>query len=411
MFEYWPEGARIPVKIWLDREEYFADPELVRQTENLAKLPFAYKHIVICPDAHPGFGMPIGGVLAAEGQIVPNAVGVDIGCGMGFVHTNIPARLLTEVTTPTGTLAQAIVGQIMRAIPVGFDHHRQKQPSRCLDELAAAEWLSRSPGTLLAEIERAYYQIGTLGGGNHFIELQEDEAGKLAIMVHSGSRNFGYKICNYYNNLAKKLNEKWRSPVPKEWQLAHLPVDSEEGQTYINWMTTALNFARENRQQMMAKVKEIVFEMVAKHFAEAITVDLEVNAHHNYAALEEHFGKKLWIHRKGAIRARRGEYGIIPGAMGSHSYIVEGLGNPDSFSTCSHGAGRKMGRQEAKRVYRMEEVLKDLKSRGVVLGKNQKSDVAEECVWAYKDIDTVINNELDLIKPIMKLKTIAVVKG
>src|SRR5690606_9277830 len=127
---------------------------------------------------------------AAEGQIVPNAVGVDIGCGMGFVHTNIPARLLTEVTTPTGALAQAIVGQIMRAIPVGFDHHRQKQPSRCLDELAAAEWLSRSPGTLLAEIERAYYQIGTLGGGNHFIELQEDEAGKLAIMVHSGSRNF-----------------------------------------------------------------------------------------------------------------------------------------------------------------------------------------------------------------------------
>lgn len=391
------------------------EPECQRQALNLANLPFSFKHIALMPDTHAGYGMPIGGVLATEDVIIPNAVGVDIGCGMGFVHTNIPVSLLRNVNTPNGKLVQQIIGTIMREVPIGFAHHKQPQDCAALDHFEPDFFGIQFPQELLREIDEGYYQAGTLGGGNHFIELQEDDEGYLGIMIHSGSRNFGYKICNYYNQLAKSLNRDWRSEemdVLPEWDLAYLPLDSEAGQAYNVWMNLAMDFAKENRQLMMERIKNTVFNCVKKYAGfNGIEIDMEVNAHHNYAALEEHFDKQVWVHRKGAIRAGTGELGIIPGAMGSFSYIVEGLGNPESYCSSSHGAGRKMGRKEAERKFRYQDVLKDLEKMNITLGTPRKNNISDECRWAYKDIERVIEDERDLVRPIMRLKTVAVVKG
>jgi tRNA-splicing ligase RtcB len=408
---YQQENQRIPVKVWL-KEQRDLEPECQGQAMNLANLPFAFRHVALMPDTHTGYGMPIGGVLATQGVIIPNAVGVDIGCGMGFIHTNIPAGILKTVDTPSGKLAQQITVAIMREVPVGFAHHKEAQACAALDLFQPEHLDDQIVAELLEEIDAGYYQVGTLGGGNHFIELQEDEAGHLSIMLHSGSRNFGYKICKYFNQRAKELNREWFSSVLPEWDLAFLPVDSSAGQAYIEWMNLALDFAQENRQLMMERVKSVVFNCVKKYAGfTGIEVDLEVNAHHNYAAIENHFGKNVWVHRKGAIRAREDEWGIIPGAMGSYSFIVKGLGNPESFQSCSHGAGRKMGRKEAERQFRYKDVLKDLEEMEITLGTPDRSKITDECRWAYKEIDQVIANESDLVKPVMKVKTVAVIKA
>jgi tRNA-splicing ligase RtcB len=408
---YDKEQQRLPIKVWLEGRECL-EPECLRQASNLSNLPFAFRHVSLMPDTHTGYGMPIGGVLATEGVIIPNAVGVDIGCGMGFVHTNIPVNIIKKTGTPSGKLVQQIIGAIMREIPVGFSHHKQAQECATLAQFNPKSYDHESPKELLAEIESGYYQVGTLGGGNHFIELQEDENGHLGIMLHSGSRNFGYKICRYFNQTAKELNKEWHTSVLPAWDLAFLPTDTEQGRAYLTWMNLALDFAGENRQLMLERVKSIVFNSLKKYAKfSGIEIDMEVNAHHNYAAIEHHFGKNVWIHRKGAIRAREGEFGIIPGAMGSYSYIVEGLGNPESFDSCSHGAGRKMGRKEAERQFKYQDVLSDLKKMDVLLGTPNKSKITDECRWAYKNIEQVIENEIDLAKPIMKLKTVAVIKA
>ncbi len=387
-----------PVKIWLDNVEQL-DRDCLQQALNLSNLPFIHKWVALMPDTHSGFGMPIGGVIACEGIVIPNAVGVDIGCGMGFVNTNIHKSELNEKEYKN------LVGQIMRDIPTGFNHHKDKQTSRVLAQ-SEKDNSYKNNKDLYDEIDRGYYQIGTLGGGNHFIELQEDDKGFISIMVHSGSRNFGYKIAKYYNILAKELNEKWNTKVPAEYDLAFLPIDTPEGMEYIKWMNLALDFAWESRGKMMDVVKDKLSMQLPN-----IEFSNEVNAHHNYASLETHYGKKVWVHRKGAISAERGKLGIIPGAMGSYSYIVEGLGNPESFNSCSHGAGRKMSREQAKKEFSVEETILDLKEQGIILGKSKKSDVNDEVRWAYKDIDFVIEQELDLIKPIKKLKTLCVIKG
>ncbi|HEX3047878.1 MAG TPA: RtcB family protein [Bacillota bacterium] len=408
---YQQENQRVPVKVWL-KEQSELEPECQGQAMHLANLPFAFKHVALMPDTHTGYGMPIGGVLATDGVIIPNAVGVDIGCGMGFVHTNIPASILKTVDTSSGKLARQITGAIMREVPVGFAHHKEAQACAALDLFQPEHLDDQITAELLEEIEAGYYQVGTLGGGNHFIELQEDEAGHLSIMLHSGSRNFGYKICRYFNQRAKELNRDWFASVLPQWDLAFLPVDSPAGQAYIEWMNLALDFAKENRQLMMERVKNLVFNCVKKYAGiTGIEVDLEVNAHHNYAAIENHFGRNVWVHRKGAIRAREEEWGIIPGAMGSYSYIVKGLGNPESFQSCSHGAGRKMGRKEAERQFRYEDVLEDLQRQEITLGTPNRSKITDECRWAYKEIDQVIANESDLVEPVMKVKTVAVIKA
>lgn len=401
---------KYPIKVWLRKPEQ-VDAGCMEQTLHLANLPFLHQWVALMPDTHQGIGMPIGGVIATKDVIIPNAVGVDIGCGMGYSQTDLPAEVLQKKDKANGRLIEAVIGDILRNIPVGFAHHRQKQPCRALDQ--AEEQLSKYEFAkeLLLELREGYFQVGTLGGGNHFIELQEDENGLVGIMLHSGSRNFGLKICQYFNEAAKELDKQKNIALPKEYNLAFLPVDTDEGKSYIEWMNLALEFARENRERMLDRVMEILSKWVEKYTKGSVSFSERINCHHNYTAFEEHYEEKVWVHRKGAIRAGANEFGIIPGAMGSFSYLVKGLGNQESFQSCSHGAGRKYSRIGAKERYSVEEVMQDLKECRVVLGKHKKSDVAEESRFAYKDIDFVIGNELDLVKPVKKLKTVGVVKG
>lgn len=400
---------KFPIKIWAERDTI--EESCMEQAEHIAQLPFTYKWAALMPDTHTGKGMPIGGVIACDGAVIPNAVGVDIGCGMAFVQTDIPVSLLRETVTGSGTLLQAMVGDILRNIPTGFAHHKMPQPSSVLDR--AKEELSRyeNDPELVSNIHDGYFQIGTLGGGNHFIELQEDENGLCTIMLHSGSRNFGYRVCSHFNNIARELNEKWHSCVPEEWRLPFLPADSTEGKRYLDWMQLSMDFAYENRAAMLQRVKEIFGKYVLKFTGTEAHFSGEINCHHNYAALENHFGKDVFVHRKGAISARNGEMGIIPGSMGSYSYIVRGKGNADSFMSSSHGAGRLYSRTAAMQKFAVDTVINDLKANNVVLGKNKKSDVAEESRFAYKDIDAVMANQQELTEAVKKLFTVGVVKG
>jgi len=410
MFVISNENTKIPIKIWLPKDSAPED-SCMEQAIHLANLPFLHKWVALMPDTHTGMGMPIGGVIAAEQVVIPNAVGVDIGCGMGFVGTNIRAEDVKNIATPNGSLIQDIVGDILRNVPVGFNHHKKKQASQCLDKAMQSLSLYEGNPELQHEIEDGYYQIGTLGGGNHFIEIQEDDDGFIGFMLHSGSRHFGSEICNLFNRKAKELNEKWYSGVPESYRLAFLPLDTAEGQQYCNWMNLALDFAYENRSLMLTAVKNIFEKWLAKYTNLSVTYSEEINCHHNYAAQENHYGKNVIVHRKGATRARESELALIPGAMGSYSYVVRGKGNPESFCSSSHGAGRRYSRTGAMNAFTCEEVMADLNMQGVVLGKHNKKDVAEESRFAYKDIDEVMANQADLVEPVKRLKTLGVVKG
>jgi tRNA-splicing ligase RtcB (3'-phosphate/5'-hydroxy nucleic acid ligase) len=408
-----PSEQKVPIKIWLENTGQL-DRICLEQAMNLANLPFAYQRIALMPDAHAGYGMPIGGILAAEGMIVPNAVGADIGCGMTFVQTNIPVEILITEETPDGKLAQIIVSNILRSIPNGYEKHKRKQASEAVRKFSwyVEEQEKAGPAQdLVYVLDEAYFQIGTLGGGNHFIELQTDEQGFLGVMVHTGSRNVGKAVCDYFDDKAKQLNMQ-HSPVPPEWNLAYLATDSDIGKEYIRWMEFAMAFAKENRAKIIGIVIEIIRHLVAEYAAfTEVELSEPIDCHHNYAAYEEHAGKMVWVHRKGAIRAGEGEWGIIPGAMGASSYLVKGKGNPESFHSCSHGAGRQISRKEAMETFSAEETILDLEAKGIFLGKTRKRDIGEEARFAYKNIDFVIANELDLIEPIRKLETLGVVKG
>lgn len=403
-------NTRFPVKIWLEHIEDMED-SCLEQAYHLSNLPFLHKWACLMPDTHTGMGMPIGGVIAAKGVIIPNAVGVDIGCGMAFAQTNIPYAAVKDVVTGNGGLIQAIIGDIMRNIPVGYLHRKEKMPSVVLDNAFAHMEKYESEAELAEPLADGYYQLGTLGGGNHFIELQVDDEGFIAIMLHSGSRNVGKRVCDHFHKIAREHNARWYSQVPDEYRLAFLPVDTEDGKHYLDWMNLCMDFAEENRQTMLKETEAIFSRLVEKHTGLTPEFSMEINCHHNYAALEHHYGEDVWVHRKGATRARNGELAVIPGAMGSYSYVVKGLGCEDSFCTSSHGAGRKYSRKGAMEAFSTEEVMVDLKNQGVVLGKKNKSDVAEESRFAYKDIDAVMANQKDLVEPVKRLKTVGVVKG
>ena len=404
------ETMKIPVKVWLETEKEL-EASCREQALHLANLPFLAGPVCLMPDTHAGMGMPIGGVIASEDVIIPNAVGVDIGCGMAYTETGIRADDLRQIMTGSGNLVQAIIGDIMRNVPVGFAHHKQPMPSyvldRALDEMDKYE----KDGELLGQLDAGYFQIGTLGGGNHFIELQEDDEGFLSVMIHSGSRHFGKSVCDYFHQKARALNQRWYSQVPDSYRLAFLPVDSPEGQQYLNWMQLSMDFAAENREKMMLAVKAILEKWIGKYTEFSLNFSNDINCHHNYAALENHKGKNLWVHRKGAVEAQNGQLAVIPGAMGSYSYVVMGLGNEESFCSSSHGAGRRYSRKGAMEAFTCEEVILDLERQGVVLGKKGKADVAEESRFAYKDIEIVMDNQKDLVIPVKRLKTIGVVKG
>ncbi len=410
MFVIYNENTRYPIKVWL-QDESKLEASCLEQAYHLSNLPFIHKWVSLMPDTHAGKGMPIGGVIATKDVIIPNAVGVDIGCGMVFTATNIKVADIKDVMTGNGSLIQAMIGNLMRTIPLGTERYGKPQLSQVLDVAKEELYKYEANSELLPLIDDGYYQVGTLGGGNHFIELQEDMDGYLCIMIHSGSRHLGKMICDHFHNMARELNVRWHSAVPENYRLAFLPVDTEEGKQYINWMNLALDYAFENRARMMEKTCHVVKELIEKYTDMQVVFSDEINCHHNYAALEHHYDANVWVHRKGATRVREGELAVIPGAMGSYSYVVEGKGNPESFCTSSHGAGRSYSRSGAMAAFSTEEVINDLKEQGVILGKRKKNDVAEECRFAYKDIDEVMAQQTDMVNIVRKLKTVGVVKG
>lgn len=378
---------KIPIKLWLEDIEEGA----MSQLRNLANFPFAFHHIAVMPDSHQGYGMPIGGVLATKGVIIPNAVGVDIGCGMCAMRTSLES--LDRETL------KKIRGQIKAAVPVGFEHHKDRQDD------ARMPGRQFKKGTVCErEYRRALSQIGTLGGGNHFIEIQKGSDGFIWVMVHSGSRNLGKQVADHYNRLAVRLNEKWRSPVPPEHQLAYLQEESEEGQAYIQEMNYCVEFAFRNRQLMMERISECFLRNIACSFEPLI------NIAHNYARKEPHFGEEVWVHRKGATSAKEGEMGIIPGSQGARSFLVKGKGNPESFESCSHGAGRKMGRKQAERTLDLQEEIRKMDAQGILHGIRGVHEL-DEAPGAYKDIEEVMKHQWDLVEVVVELSPLGVVKG
>jgi tRNA-splicing ligase RtcB len=389
--KYFNEENSLVIKSWCNKPEEGA----MQQARNLAKLSFAYKQICLMPDTHQGYGMPIGGVMATIGAVVPNAVGVDIGCGMCAVETSVIEIEIDKL--------KKILDEIRKQIPVGFSHQACAQSEDLMPMRLA------TIGTGLKIIDEEYLsarkQLGTLGGGNHFIEIQKGNDNHIWIMIHSGSRNLGKKVADYYNKVAIELNEKYHSKVPKEWQLAFLPLDSNEARNYLAEMQYCVDFALANRKLMMDRICNIFIDILKPNYIEVM-----INIAHNYAGIENHFGKNVLVHRKGATSAKEGEIGIIPGSQGTASYIVKGLGNPESFMSCSHGAGRKMGRKEAQRSLILEDEQKRLDDLGILHSINKKEDL-DEASGAYKDIDIVMKEQEDLVKPIVELQPLAVIKG
>lgn len=381
----------VPVKMWLDEVEESA----CRQVKNLANLPFVFKHVCLMPDAHAGYGMPIGGVLATQGVIIPNAVGVDIGCGMCAVKTNVRADAV-----PKEQLKQIMKG-IRELVPLGFDHHREGQDENLMPQNFNLDELQ----VIKTQYKKALKQLGTLGGGNHFIELQRCGEGYLWIMIHSGSRNLGKQVADYYNRLAIELNKLWFSSVDPKAYLAFLPFKTDEAAKYYREMSYCVEFAFANRRLMMERVQQAVSAVV-----QSVEYAPVINIAHNYAAFEEHFGENLIIHRKGATSAKAGETGVIPGSQGTKSYIVEGLGNPESFMSCSHGAGRLMSRTAAIRDLNLAEEKRKLDEQGIIHSIRGKSDL-EEAASAYKDISQVMEFQSDLVKITVELSPLAVIKG
>ncbi len=381
---------QLPIKMWLSDAEEGA----MEQARNLANFPFAFKHIALMPDCHQGFGMPIGGVMATKEVIVPNAVGVDIGCGMCAVQTS-----LKEI--PRNDLQRMLSG-IRSRVPLGFKHHKRPQNASLMPRIDDG---GPSP-VVEREFDSATRQIGTLGGGNHFIEIQKGSDDLIWVMVHSGSRNIGKQVADYYNRLAIRLNEKWKSPVPRSHQLAYLLLDSKEGQQYIREMEYCIAFALASRKLMMETALQVIKSIAGEDFKTAPMINIA----HNYAAFENHFGQDVVVHRKGATKASIDTVGIIPGSQGANSYIVKGKGKKDSFESCSHGAGRTMGRKEAIRSLDLAAEIKKLNDKGIIHAIRGKGDL-EEATSAYKDISKVMKDQEDLVDILCELSPLAVIKG
>jgi tRNA-splicing ligase RtcB len=382
---------RLPIKSWVtDLEDKALDQAL-----DLADLPFTESHIALMPDAHMGYGMPIGGVLATRGVVVPNAVGVDIGCGMAYAE--MPTIFLDKDQE-----IDDIIALIRRKIPVGQNSRSKPMTG------ATVPWGDMMHLPVVREhFDHSKLQLGTLGGGNHFIEIQRNSETELgaSIMIHSGSRNLGKQVADHYHRAAKGLNEEFYSPVPRD--LAFLPMGHHLGNAYMNEMNYCIDYAKKNRELMMGIVYDVFHEVLGF----CPTIGMNLDCCHNFARLENHFGKNLLVHRKGATSAQMGEFAVIPGSQGAHSYVVEGLGNPDSFKSCSHGAGRRMSRKAAKLVLDLDTERMKAKNAGSRVTTLTTEAQLDEAPGAYKDIDEVMANQLDLVKVIRQLSPLATVKG
>jgi tRNA-splicing ligase RtcB len=379
-----------PIKLWLnDCEESALD-----QARNIANLPFVFKHVALMPDAHLGMGCPIGSVVATRDVVVINLVGVDISCGVGFFETDIPVDSVDKDTL------KKIMGAIRQRIPMGLNgNHKEPINVGLMPELinmcpvVSSQWI------------KAAKALSTLGSCNHFGELQRNTKGNLCVMVHSGSRNLGKQVADYYDKKAQELNEKYFSKVPKEWKLAFLPMDSEEAHLYLNEMEYCMRFARTNRSLMLAEIELAISDYIGN-----LRITDRHDVHHNYARMEHHFGKNVLVHRKGATSASEGEIGLIPGSQGTKSYVVKGKGNPESFKSCSHGSGRAMSRSKARKELNLQKEIDLLDSRGIIHGLRSVNGL-DEAPSSYKNIETVMAYQSDLVEIIDELTPIANIKG
>ena len=385
-----------PIKIWTDDIEASAE----KQLRNLATLPFIHSHVAAMPDVHWGMGATVGSVLAMKGAIIPAAVGVDIGCGMCAVRLSLAASDLPDSLS-------AVRAQIERDVPVGFaEHSNARLPLTVADDpalTAGLSWLRDAhPGIQQRDEGKVWRQVGTLGGGNHFIEVCLDEEQRVWVMLHSGSRNVGKVIADYFITKAKERATREGITLP-DMDLAWLPDGSPDFADYVRAVEWAQHYALTNRRTML----RLVLAALARRLPPFEATAEAINCHHNYVSRETHFGAECIVTRKGAIRAGAGDLGIIPGSMGTRSYIVRGKGNPDSFQSCSHGAGRRMSRGEAKRRLTLADLAKQ--TAGVECRKD--ADVLDEAPGAYKDIDAVMQNQRDLVDVVHTLKQVLCVKG
>ena len=389
--------GKVPVKIFTDDIE----PSAYQQLLNMSQMPFIHSHIAAMPDVHCGIGATVGSVIPTKGAIIPAAVGVDIGCGMNAIRLSIKADQLPDNL-------RGLRSAIERDVPVGFNMHKYDavpdSTVRALSHGLSSIW-EKHP-KLKNKQKQPYQtwirQLATLGGGNHFIELCLDENDDVWVMLHSGSRGVGNAIGRYFIELARRDMEKIQMNLPDR-DLAYFKEGTSHFNDYIEAVGWAQDYAMTNRREMM----KLVLNVLKKRLPNFKVTKEAINCHHNYVSEEHHFGEQVFVTRKGAIRAGEGEYGIIPGSMGAKSFIVKGKGNPSSFCSCSHGAGRVMSRSKAKRLF----TERDLAAQTAGVECNIDKSVIDEIPAAYKDIDKVMANQTDLVDVVHTLKQVVCIKG
>jgi tRNA-splicing ligase RtcB len=397
------ETGAAPIKAWTVGVPFEAEAEA--QLRRVAQLPFIHKWVAVMPDVHAGIGATVGSVIATTKAIIPAAVGVDIGCGMMAVRTTLAANDLPDNLRAVRTAIEA-------AVPHGRTDHGGANDRGAWHDLPAsvgAAWAELEPG--FAELTARHRhvahgatarQLGTLGTGNHFIEVCLDDSDRVWFMLHSGSRGVGNRIGSYFIELAKKDMRTWQINLP-DADLAYLPEGTDHFRDYWQAVSWAQSFAAKNRELMM----QAVVAALGKELPPFELTDMAVNCHHNYVAREKHFGANVMVTRKGAVKAGFGDLGIIPGSMGARSFIVRGKGNEESFSSCSHGAGRKMSRTRAKKLFTVKD--HEEATRGIECRKD--AEVIDETPAAYKSIDDVMKAQAELVDIVHTLRQVVCVKG
>ncbi|MGH8720446.1 MAG: RtcB family protein [Burkholderiales bacterium] len=389
--------GRVPVKVYTDQVEESARRQLV----NLSQLPIVHHHVAAMPDVHHGIGATVGAVIPTLRAIIPAAVGVDIGCGMIAARLSLTANEIDEASL------KKVFAQISRDVPVGFEQHDEREARTDAAQSfkrGLRAILEKHPGVEKRVGKKSSWvrQMGTLGGGNHFIEVCLDEASRVWVMLHSGSRGIGNAIGTYFIALARQDAERHQLRLPDR-DLAYFSEGAQHFEDYVAAVGWAQDYARANRAEMMG----LVLEALRRHLPAFEVTTEAVNCHHNYVARETHYGEDVWVTRKGAIRAREGDLGIIPGSMGTRSYIVRGRGGAESLQSCAHGAGRRMSRTQAEKRYSIADLAEQ--TTGVVCRKDK--GVLDEIPGAYKDIDEVMANQSDLVEVLHTLKQVLCVKG
>jgi tRNA-splicing ligase RtcB len=389
--------GRVPVKVYTDDVE----PQARAQLVNISRLPIVHHHVAAMPDVHLGIGATVGSVIPTLKAVIPAAVGVDIGCGMIATRLSLTGNDLEEKTL------RKVFDQISRDIPVGFEQHKERDARTDAAKRfhkGVKKILDKHPGIQKRVGKHSSWvsQMGTLGGGNHFIELCLDESNRAWLMLHSGSRGIGNAIGTYFIALAKKDAERNQIQLPDR-DLAYFPEGAAHFDDYVEAVGWAQDYAAANRAEMM----ELALEALRRHLPAFGVTGAAVNCHHNYVERETHYGESVWLTRKGAIRAGAGELGIIPGSMGTRSYIVRGKGSAESFQSCAHGAGRRMSRTAAQKKFSIQDLAEQ--TSGVICRKDR--GVLDEIPGAYKSIDEVMANQADLVEVVHTLKQLLCVKG